>query len=163
MFSTKTNDLRCPFQKGCTCPTTYDVNLGRNDGPCMSTVGRSLHFWHSGDFGLRAARLLTSLSKAHGTNHSPDFVTYATWYDVISFLPLSSQAPSSGFSKAPLQIAFKVFLISQWWYCKVKNPISKPLSPPCKSSTQHMHSIKNQKTIIPALWSRLLLCEKRAA
>ena len=66
---------RCPFQKGYTCPTTSDVYLGRNDGPCMSTVGRSLHFWHSGDFGLRAARLLTSLSKAHSTNHSPDFVT----------------------------------------------------------------------------------------
>ena len=79
IFSTEMKQFdRCPFQKGYTCPTTYDVYLGRNDGPCMSRVGRSLHFWHSGDFGLRAARLLTSLSKAHGTNHSPDSVTYAT-------------------------------------------------------------------------------------
>ena len=79
IFSTEMKQFdRCPFQKGYTCPTISDVYLGRNDGPCMSRVGRSLHFWHSGDFGLRAARLLTSLSKAHGTNHSPDFVTYAT-------------------------------------------------------------------------------------
>ena len=30
----------------------YDVYPARNDGPCMSAAGRTLHFWHSGDFGL---------------------------------------------------------------------------------------------------------------